>query len=151
MGRTSKLPRYLRVLIIIGIVIGVIGIIIGALCIRVADFRKNYFGKEIPNEIESLNPSGTQPLRAVGRGLYDKTGKRVALKGIGFGNWFLQEQFFSPVGIGAELKKDGSFAKVSYQGVVEGYKETFQDQVVQLMLDNPNLTEQQVKDLWEMY
>lgn len=150
MNKSSTLPRKTRVLIIIGVIVGVIGIVIGALCINVAVFRKNYF-TQLPDKVDALNPTGNQPLRAVGRGIYDKNGNRVALNGIGFGNWFLQEQFFSPVGIGAELKKDGSFAKVSYQGVVEGYLETFQDEVVELMLKNPNLTEQQVKDLWEMY
>ena len=150
MNKFSTLPRKLRVLIIIGVVIGVIGLIIGALCVNVAVFRKNYY-TEIPDYIEPLDKTGPQPLRAVGRGIYDKNGKRVALNGIGFGNWFLQESFMTVNSIGAELNKDGSFAKVNDQGIVEGYLETFQDEVVEIMNNNPNLTEQQVKDLWEMY
>ena len=150
MSKISTLPKGKRVLIIVGVIIGVIGLVIGALSIKVAVFRKNYYA-EIPDYVQATNPTGTQPLRAVGRGIYDKNGKRVALNGIGFGNWFLQESFMTVNSIGAERNKDGSFAKVNYQGVVEGYLETFQDEVVEIMLNNPNLTEQQVKDLWEMY
>lgn len=150
MNKSSTLPRKTRVLIIIGVIVGVIGIVIGALCINVSVFRKNYF-TQLPDKVDALNPTGNQPLRAVGRGIYDKNGNRVALNGIGFGNWFLQESFMTVNSIGAQLKKDGSFAKVNEQGIVEGYLETFQDEVIQIMNNNPNLTEQQVKDLWEIY
>ena len=117
MNKTSTLPRKLRVLIIIGVVIGVIGLIIGALCVNVAVFRKSYY-TEIPDYIEPLDKTGPQPLRAVGRGIYDKNGKRVALNGIGFGNWFLQESFMTVNSIGAELNKDGSFASVNEDVIV---------------------------------
>ena len=85
MSKSSTLPKYKRVLIVVGVIIGVIGLIIGALCVNVAVFRKNYY-TEIPEYVQPLNPTGTQPLRAVGRGIYDKNGHRVALNGIGFGN-----------------------------------------------------------------
>ena len=150
MSKMSTLPKGKRALIIAGVIIGVIGLIIGALCVNVAVFRKNYYA-EIPEYVQATNPTGTQPLRAVGRGIYDKKGKRVALNGIGFGNWFLQESFMTVNSIGAELNKDGSFASVNEDGIVEGYLETFQDEVIEIMNNNPNLTEQQVKDLWEMY
>ena len=46
MSKTASLPKYLRVLIIVGIVLGVIGLIIGALCIKVSTFRKDFYGEE---------------------------------------------------------------------------------------------------------
>ncbi|MBQ8504758.1 MAG: hypothetical protein IJ492_00700, partial [Clostridia bacterium] len=99
MSKTASLPKYLRVLIIVGIVLGVIGLIIGALCIKVSTFRKDFYA-EIPQTVEPLNETGIQPLRAVGRGIYDKHGNRVALNGINFGNWFLQEGWMSVNSVG---------------------------------------------------
>lgn len=150
MSRTSSLPKYLRVLIIIGIVLAVIGLIIGALCINVSVFRKNYYA-ELPDKVDPLNETGIQPLRAVGRGIYDKHGNRVALNGINFGNWFLQEGWMSVNSIGPSLDKNGNYVKINEDGIVEEYEETFHDEVMQLMYANPNLTAAQVEELWELY
>ncbi len=150
MSKYSSLPRYKRVLIIIGVVIGTLGLIFGALCIKVSTFRKNYYA-ELPEQVEALNPTGIQPLRAVGRGIYDKNGNRVALNGINFGNWFLQEGWMSVNSVGALLDKNGNYTKVNEEGIVEEYEETFHDEVMQAMYNNPNLTAEQVESLWEVY
>ncbi len=150
MSKTASLPKYLRVLIIVGIVLGVIGLIIGALCIKVSTFRKDFYA-EIPQTVEPLNETGLQPLRAVGRGIYDKHGNRVALNGINFGNWFLQEGWMSVNSVGPLLDKNGNYVKINEDGIVEEYEETFHDEVMEMMYANPNLTAAQVDELWEVY
>ena len=138
------LPLWKRALIAIATVIVFFGVAILALYIRVLAFRKNYYEEigEIPDHVDLENVSDPQPLQAIGRGIYDKNGDRVKLEGINFGNWLLQEGWMTVNSLGA---------KYNSKGAVVGYEETFQEEVYEAMYNNPNLTKQQVDELWEVY
>lgn len=147
---SPTLPKWKRALIIVAAILFAIGIVISSMCIAVAAFRKNYF-TEIPDHITLDSVDEYQPLQAVGRGLYDKNGDRVALQGVNFGNWLLQEGWMSVNSLGPSLKKDGSYLKINDQGIVEEYEETYQEEVYAAMYNNPNLTAEQVEQLWNVY
>lgn len=131
-----------------------IAILAVALCVAIAlvssvfIFRKTYF-KEIPEKIDS--PKNQDELYTVGRGIYDKDGNRVALKGINFGSWLIQEGWMTVNSLGAKYNSDGSYTKVNEDGIIEEYVETYQDEVEKALADNPNLTDEQVEELWNVY
>lgn len=132
----------------------VVAIIAVALCIAILlvssvfIFRKIYF-KPLPDKIDP--PKAQEELYTVGRGIYDKDGNRVALKGINFGSWFLQEGWMTVNSVGAKYNADGSYAKINEDGIIEEYEETYQDEVDKALKDNPNLTDEQVEELWNVY
>ena len=146
----TTLPKWKRALIIVIAILFAIGIVISSMCIAVAAFRKRYF-TDIPDHVTLTNVGEVQPLQAVGRGIYDKNGDRVALNGINFGNWLLQEGWMSVNSLGPSYKKNGDYLKINDQGIVEEYDETYQEEVFQAMYNNPNLTAEQIDALWDVY
>lgn len=108
------------------------------------------FKDEIPLNVE-LNHIKTPTIKAVGKALYDCEGNYIQLKGINFGNWLIQEGWMTVNSLGAKYNDDGSFAKVNEEGIVEEYEEVTQEELEKALLDNPNLTEEQVKELWDVY
>lgn len=133
------------------VLIGIVAVILAIAIFMVSDvfiFRKTYL-KAPPEKItETKNQN---ELYAVGRGIYDKDGNRVALKGINFGNWLLQEGWMTVNSVGAKLNSDGSYASVNEKGVITEYEETYQDEINAALENNPNLTDEQVKELWNVY
>ena len=144
------LPRWKRALIAIAAVVFFVGVVIGSLFIKVASFRKNYY-VEIPDHVTLDNVSDIQPLTAVGRGIYDKNGDRVTLQGVNFGNWLIQEGWMSVNSLGASYKRNGSYVKINEEGIVEEYEELYQEEVIEAMRNNPNLTAEQIDELWDVY
>lgn len=119
-----KMPWWVRTLAIVGIVILVLAIVFGALVAKTKVFAANYYD-EIPDHITWKSASAEQPLRANGRGIYDHAGNRVKLQGINFGNWLITEAWMCTHGVGPTLDKDGGYANVNEDGIVEGYKESY--------------------------
>ncbi|MBO4541372.1 MAG: cellulase family glycosylhydrolase [Bacilli bacterium] len=88
---------------------------------------------------------------AQGRGTYDLDGNLFTLRGVNFGNYFIQEGWLGPVSLGAKKNPDGSYVKINEDGIVEEYEETYQEELEQALLDNPNLSVAQVESLWDAY
>lgn len=110
-------------------------------------------GANSPHQVEE-HVSVSAPKKAYfaqGRGTYDLNGDLFTLRGVNFGNYFIQEGWIGPVSLGAKMNPDGSYVKVNEDGIVEEYEETYQDELEQALLDNPNLTPAQVASLWDAY
>lgn len=108
------------------------------------------FIEETPLKVE-LNHIKTPTVKAYGKALYDSNGNYLQLKGINFGNWLIQEGWMTVNSLGAKYNEDGSFVKVNEEGIVEEYEEVTQEELEKALNDNPNLTEEQVKELWDVY
>ena len=85
---------------------------------------------ERPEKIE--NPTGF--VQAVGSNLYDGNGNILTLKGVNLGNWFVQECYMSVVDV-------GDFDTGIYT----------QKRAEEAMRANPNLTEEQIQALYDLY
>lgn len=83
-----------------------------------------------PDKIE--NPTGF--VKAVGSNLYDGDGNLVTLRGVNLGNWFVQECYMSVVDV-------GDFDTGVYT----------QKRAEEAMRANPNLTEKQIQELYDLY
>lgn len=108
------------------------------------------FNEKIPDFVE-VSHKDMKTIKAVGKGLYESDGKYIQLKGINFGNWLIQEGWMTPNSLGAKYNSDGSFTKVNEEGIVEEYEPVFQDELELALKNNPNLTESQIKQLWDVY
>ena len=86
--------------------------------------------KDRPERIE--NPNGF--VQAVGTNLYDGEGKILRLKGVNLGNWFIQENWMAVSSVGDF--ETGVYTKE------RGYA---------AMRQNPNLDEEAIKSLYELY
>lgn len=91
----------------------------------------------------------TKTLTAIGRGIYDTNGEQVVLNGINYGNWLLQEEWMSVNSIGPVIDENGNY--ISDSGVVNTYKEMSQSDLDQALKNNPNLTDTQIEELWDIY
>ena len=89
--------------------------------------------------------------KAIGRGIYDIEGNYFQIKGVNFGNFLIQEGWMSVNSLGPKLNKDGSYVKINEQGIVEEYEEVYQEELDEALLNNPNLTKEQVDELWDIY
>ena len=91
-------------------------------------FANNY-SYDAPEQIEiEANELGT--VTAVGRGLYDKNGKRYDIKGVNFGNLFICEGWMTVNSIGASTNEDGSYVKLNHDStIVEEYDEIYQEEM----------------------
>lgn len=112
-------------------------------------YGANYKSKSL-DKVE-VNHEDMITVKAVDRGLYDKNGNLIQLKGINFGNWLIQEGWMSCNSLGVTLDENGNFASVNSDGIVEGYLEVYQEELDNALLNNPNLTEKQVEELWDVY
>lgn len=86
--------------------------------------------KDRPERIE--HPNGF--VRAVGTNLYDGDGRILQLKGVNLGNWFIQENWMAVSSVGDF--ETGVYTKE------RGYA---------AMRRNPNLDEEKIKSLYELY
>ena len=85
-----------------------------------------------PDNIE--NKTGF--VKAYKTSLYDTNGNKLLLKGVNFGNWFVQEPWMSVSAI------DGSFENMfgyTQRKAIDGFK------------NNPNLNDEQIEDLKRLY
>lgn len=140
--------------IILGILIFILLILTAAVGVYL--YGRNYIKNQntnIADKVEVVaNEYGT--ITAVGRGLYDAEGNRFEIKGINFGNLFIAEGWMTVNSIGALYNDDGTFKKVNEQGIVEEYKEIYQEEMDQILADrvaNGDFTAEQLKELNDAY
>lgn len=145
-----------RIIIRVFTVIFALLIIVGAVFIRAYDYGFNYEkGKNIPDKVEIKDDGNDyDTIKAVGRGLYDKDGNRFNIKGVNFGNWLIQEGWMTIISMGAKYNKDGSYAKVNSDGIVEEYEEVYQEELdaaLQKRVDDGDFTQEELDTLWDAY
>ena len=145
-----------RIIIRTFTVIFAIVIILAAFIFRAYNYGFNYKkGKEIPDKVTIVDDgNGIDTVKAVGRGLYDKDGNRVEIKGVNFGNWLLQEGWMTVMSMGPLLDEDGSYVGVSDQGIVTEYEEIYQEELdatLQARVDSGEWTQEQLDALWNAY
>lgn len=90
---------------------------------------------DAPEHVEISEPSHYETVTAIGKGLYEANGDRFDIKGINFGNLFIAEGWMTVNSVGAQIKPDGSYVKVSNDGngIVEEYEEIYQEEMDQLL------------------
>ena len=147
----TKLKVWQKILVALGILVALIVLFLGSCGIATAIFRSAYYGKEIAQTVTIDGGRESGALFSKGRGIYDANGKRVTLNGINIGNYLLQEGWLSVNSIGVKYNADGSYAKINEDGVIEEYEETYQSEIDKALLENPNLTAEQIDELWEVY
>ena len=144
------LPKWAIISIIVGAVVTLILGIVGIVYAIGVGYGENY--KPDDDEQVEVDPSREiQTVFAKGRSLYDKDGKRIQMKGVNFGNWLIQEGWMTVNSIGIEYNKDGSYAKINEDGIIESYLEVTQEELEEALRINPNLTDAQVDKLWDAY
>ena len=149
--KKKKFPKWTIPLICVGGVAVVSLSVIGIYYLSTKSFAENY-DPEISDKIEIETPDdGIYTITAKGRGLYDKDGNRVMLKGVNYGNWLIQEGWMTVNSIGIEYNEDGSYKKINNDGIIESYYEVCQNELEKALYINPNLTDSQVESLWDAY
>ena len=146
-----KTPIWKRILIIVISILGMIGFLLGGAFLKAHLFGSNYTGRDLDKHLVWENVDEVQPLKAVGKGLYNKNGDLVTLNGVNFGNWFMQEGWLSTTSLGALVDKDGEYIEVNEEGIITGYEEVFQEELLEALENNPNLTETQIEELFDIY
>lgn len=141
--------KFKRAIIGTIITVTVLGVALGATISYVNNYGTDYENK-IPTR-QDVTHHEMETIKAIGRGLYDKDGARYEIKGVNFGNWLIQESWMSVNSLGPVLNDDGSYASINYEGTVEEYVKVYQEELEQALINNPNLTEEQVKTLWDVY
>ena len=114
-------------------------------------FSNNYSGKTLEKHLEIKTDGNETPLKAIGKGLYDKNGDLVTLKGINFGNWLIQEGWLSTTSLGYLKNDKGEPKEVNENGIITGYEEVYQEELIEALKNNKNLTHEQVNTLWNVY
>ncbi len=147
---TKKFKLWQKILIVIGCIVGVFLIGVGGAAITTVNFRASYY-KPVAESVQKDETRKTGALYANGRGIYDKDGKRVALNGISFGNYLVQEGWLSVNSLGVKYNADGSYAKINEDGIIEEYEETYQSEIDEALKNNENLTAEQIDELWQVY
>lgn len=141
-----------KILSIVLIIIGMIAFLLGGAFLKASLFGSNYTGRDLDKHITFEDEiQEIQPLKAVGKGLYNKNGDLVTLNGVNFGNWLIQEGWLSSTSLGPLLKEDGSYKEVNEDGIVTGYEEMYQEEIIEAINNNPNLTAEQIEVLWDVY
>ena len=112
-------------------------------------------GEDIPDKVEIKDDGNDyHTVKAVGRGLYDKDGNRVEIKGVNFGNWLIQEGWMTIMSMGAAYNEDGTYLKVNEDGIVEEYDEIYQEELeaaLQARVDSGEWTQEQLDELWDAF
>ena len=98
------------------------------------NYVKNPEKHAIPEQVDVV-PNEYDTIVAVGRGLYDSNGDRFDIKGINFGNLFIAEGWMTVNSVGALYNDDGSFKRVTNQGIVEDYEEIYQEEMDAILLE----------------
>ncbi|MCD8294315.1 MAG: cellulase family glycosylhydrolase [Clostridia bacterium] len=119
--------------IVIGCVVGVL--LIGLILALIILFTKKP-NKNRPAKID--NPTGF--VQAVGSNFYDGDGNIVFFHGINFGNWFIQEPWMAVSAVG-DFEQDENGKDRPYT----------QQRGLDAMRANPNLNEDQIRELRELY
>ena len=146
----GKLKKGAIVAIVLGSVaglIGVLGLTAGGIFLgaRIASTsRQNTDPEHIDPPVE-----GNKLVFANNRSLYDKNGNLLRLKGVNAGNLLVTEGWISPYSCGAELNDDGT-PHTDRDGNVT-YPELNQEETLEGFASNPNLTDAQREELWDIY
>lgn len=147
----SKKPILKKILIVFVSFIGIIGLLIGGFFLKSNIFSNNYSGKTLEKHLEVETDGNETPLKAIGKGLYDKNGDLITLKGINFGNWLIQEGWLSTTSLGYLKNDKGEPKEVNENGIITGYEEVYQEELIEALKNNKNLTQEQVNTLWNVY
>lgn len=108
-------------------------------------YHSAYKVKDIASSIEN----NTGLIQTEGRGLYDKNGDEIVLNGVNIGNLFVSEGWLSVSSEGAELNEDGSYVKDA-DGNIQ-YPDFSEEQFLDALYTNPNLTNSDIDDLLDVY
>ena len=135
-----------KVLVAVISVIGSIIILVAGVILWGHIYRKNYKYNE-PEHIQRTD--GGKMIIANGKALYDENGDIYEIRGVNFGNLFLTEGWMTVISVGALLKKDGSFAKINPEGVVEEYEEIYQEEMDAIFAQR--FTDEQIESLNDAY
>ena len=132
----SKKPILKKILIVFVSFFGIIGLLLGGFFLKSNIFSNNYSGKNLEKHIKMENDGNQTPLKAVGKGLYDKNGDLVTLKGINFGNWLIQEGWLSTTSLGYLKDDKGNPKEVNENGIITGYEEVYQEELIEALKNN---------------
>ena len=146
----KPLPKWAKTTIIIS---SVVVLLLGAAGIFYAsglNYGQNY-NPDTPDHIEIDQNKEVKTIFAKGRSLYDKNGDKFIMKGVNFGNWLIQEGWMTVNSVGIEYNEDGSYKKINEDGIIESYYEVCQDDLEEALKINPNLTNEQIDELWDVY
>ena len=137
-----------KVLITLVSIILALVLIVGAVAVVASNYLQSQRNADIPATAEvEKNPLGT--ITAVGRGLYDQDGNRFEIKGINFGNLFVAEGWMTVNSLGAKLDKNGNYASVNPDGIVEEYEEIYQEEMDNLLAERFTIDE--IEQLTDAY
>ncbi len=115
------------------IIRGILWILAGALLVCLLLFIYLFLKNPNPDRPEKiLEPTGF--VQAVGSNLYDGEGNLLTLRGVNLGNWFVQEFYMSVADVG------------DYDTGIYTTK-----RAEEAMRDNPNLTEEEIQELYDLY
>ncbi len=109
------------------------------------------FNNDVLKEYKDIKHHDLKTIKAYKKGLYESNGKYIQLKGINYGNWLIQEGWMTPNSLGAKYNNDGTFLKVNEEGIVEEYEPVFNEDLENALNNNPNLTLEQVNNLWDIW
>lgn len=137
-----------RVIIVVSSIILSIFLITGVLALSAFNYGRNTASK-LPKH-QNVTHYEMETIKAIGKGLYDKNGNYIQLKGVNFGNWLIQEGWMSVNSIGVKKNEDGSY-NANSEGVIDGYYEVYQEEFDDALKNNPNLTDNQIEELMDVY
>ena len=133
-----------KALLITGITLG--AVVVGAAgFLGIVSLSKNCRKNNDPEH--ATNTTGL--VQAIGSSLYDKDGNKLRLNGTNAGNALVYEGWLSPFSCGALTNEDGSY-QTDADGNVE-YPELTTEEVYAGFKSNPNLTDAQRKELYNLY
>ena len=138
-----------KILITTFSIVGTLLISLGVVGVVAHGYGKKDFNN-LPRHQEVTHKK-IETYKAIGKGIYDLEGNYFQIKGVNFGNFLIQEGWMSVNSLGPKLNKDGSYVKINEQGIVEEYEEVYQEELDEALLNNPNLTKDQVDELWDIY
>ena len=135
--------------VLIAILCFVLAILVAAASLLIYGdlYAKNY--KYYAPEQIDLEANKLNTITAVGRGLYDESGKRFDIKGTNFGNLFIFEGWMTVNSLGA-LTEGNSYSDLNDDGrYVEGYEEIFQEEMDAVLANR--FTDEQIETLNDAY
>ena len=152
MGEQTKkpLPKWAKTTIIVSSVVVLLLGVAGILYANGLSYAENY-NPNTPDHIEIEQNKEVKTIFAKGRSLYDKNGDKFIMKGVNFGNWLIQEGWMTVNSVGIEYNEDGSYKKINEDGIIESYYDVCQDDLEEALKINPNLTNEQIDELWDVY
>lgn len=122
-------------------------LILAALVVVLGRLYRSCYAFDEPEQI--VRTDGKQTIVAQGKALYDENGHRFDIKGVNYGNLFISEGWMTVNSIGALYNDDGSFKKVSEDGIVEEYEEIFQEEMDSILAGR--FSDEQLQTLNDAY